>query len=275
MERNTYTPEAFARLPRKELRRMLAAELEKDAVHIDDAFVRLLLTELKRRGPDPDLIDDAAVEAACEKFRQDAQQVRTPRKRWHQHWLLKVASVVLVLGILFFALPASAQATNVKDVLSWWSNGVFQFFKPGKQPAVQEPVYQTDHPGLQQIYDAAKELGITAQIVPRELSEEFQLTEFKVAQMFEDSSIYARLASGSNKILFTVVIHSEEAMLQHEKTAQTVSVWELAGVEHCVVSNTTGLIVTWTVDNIECIVTTDCPEEDVYDFIKSIYTSEG
>ena len=274
MEVNNRTPEALARLPREKLRRMLTEELQKDTQQIDDSFVRLLLTELQSRGSDPDYIDDDAVEAACEKFRQDTVPVPNPRKLWYQSWILKVASVILVLGILFVVLPAAAEAGNVKDVLGWWSDNVFRVFTPGEKPATRSIVFQTDHPGLQEIYDTVTELGITQQIVPQDLSEEFELTELKVVQMLDDTFIHARLTDHHNVILISLIVHSNQATLQYEKTAENVSVWDLSGVEHYLISNTAEQIVTWVTGNIECTVITDCPEEDVYDFIKSIYTSE-
>ena len=275
MEETKYTPEALARLPRQELRRMLTVELRKDTQHIDDSFVRLLLAELRSRGSDPDYIDDDAVETACEKFRQGMVTMQKSRRHWYQSWMLKVASLVLVLGILFFALPAAAEAGNVKDVLGWWSDSVFQFITPGEKPLVQEYVYETEHPGLQQIYDTVAELGITEQIVPRQLSKEYELVDLKVAQMLEDTTIHACLLGAGKKILFTVNIHGDSAPLLHENAKKTVPVWELSGIDHYVISNTNERIVAWVIDNIECTVITDCSEEDVYEFVKSIYTSEG
>ena len=271
---NTYTPEVLTGLNREQLRRMLTDELKKEPSCMDADFVRLLLAELRARGSDPAYADDEAVEAACEKFRRDTEMAQKPRKRWYQSWMLRAATIILALGVLFFSLP-DAQAGNVKDVLSWWSDSVFQFFEPGRQPNVQEFTYKTDHPGLQKIYDTVVAEGITEQVVPTELDLEFELTELKVGKMFEETSIHARLADGKNRIVFTITAHSEQPLLQHENDTETVPVWELAGVEHHAIANVEGLIVTWVADNIECTIATDCPEENVYDLIKSIYISEG
>ena len=274
MEVNKYILEALARLPREELRRMLVEEINKEPANTDDAFVRLLLAELQARGVDTAFVDDNAVEAACEKFQIATEKKHTFQKPWRQGWMLKVASVVLVLGILFFALPQAAEAKNVPEVLTWWSNSLFQFFRPGQKPNIAEFEYKTDHPGLQQIYDAITEVGITEQIVPSSLSDEFKLLELKIAQMQDDISVYTILKSNSNKILFTAIAHSEQAMLQHEKKAENVSVWNIANIDHYVISNNNTWIITWVADNIECTITTDCLEEDVYRLIESIYTSE-
>lgn len=271
---NNYTQEVLARLPREELRRMLAEELRKDTQQIDDAFVRKLLAELQARGADPAFVDDGAVVAACEEFQVATQAKQAPQKRWYQHWMLKAASVLLVLGILFFSLPAAAEAKNVPEVLTWWSDSLFQFFRPGSKPNIEEYVYQTNHPGLQQIYDAVTEAGITAPIVPSELSNEFQLAEHYILQLEENTTTYACLTSDHNKILFMAIAHNGQAMLQHEKTPDNVSIWNIAGIDHYVLFNTDTFIITWITDNIECTITTDCSEEDVYRLLYSIYTSE-
>jgi NTP pyrophosphatase (non-canonical NTP hydrolase) len=141
----------------------------------------------------------------------------TSHKPWHKSWLLKVASVVLVLGVLFFALPTATNAKNIPEVLTWWSDSLIQFFRPGQKPNIEEFEYKTDHPGLQKIYDAITEAGITEQIVPSSLSDEFKLSELKITQLQGDISVHTRLRSDSNEILFTAIAHSEQAMLQHEK----------------------------------------------------------
>ena len=245
MEVNKYIPEELTRLPREELRRMLAEELNKEPTQIDDVFVRLLLAELQARGVDSAFVDDNVVEAACEKFQVATEKKHTFKKPWYQSWMLKVASVVLVLGILFFALPQAAEAKNVPEVLTWWSDSLFQFFRPGQKPNIEEYEYKTDHPGLQQIYDAVTEVGITEQIVPSSLSDEFELLELKIAQMQDDISVYTILKSNSNKILFTAIAHSDQAMLQYEKKPESIAVWNIANIDHYVLSNTDTFIITW------------------------------
>ena len=274
MEDNKDMQEVLGCLPREELRRMLKTELQKDTSSIDDTLVRQLLTELRSRGTDRAFTDDETVDAACQKFLAGTEATPTRRKHWYQSWMLKVASVILVLGGLFFSLSAAVQADPVRDVLGWWSDSVLQLLRPGEKPNVQEYVFTTDHPGLQQIYDAVTELGITEQIVPQKLSKEYELTEIKRLQFMGDESIFTRLISKDNEIMFTVIVHSGKNMLQYEKDANNVSIWELSGIEHYVISNKDEKTVSWVLDEIECTITTECPEEDVYKLVKSIYTLE-
>ena len=274
MEVNKYTPEALARLPREELRRMLAEELNKEPPKADDVLVRLLLAELQARGNDSAFADTDAVEAACEKFRAENSKKQNPKKPYGQNWMIKVASVVLILGILFFTLPTAANAKNIPEVLSWWSDSLFQFFRPGSRPNIEEYVFKTNHPGLQEIHDAVTEAGITVPIVPSQLSDEFKLDELQILQLEEDTSIYACLTSEHNQVVLTAITHSTQSMFQHEKKEANIVVWNIADIDHYVIFNNQTLIVTWVTENIECSIAADCPEEDVYCLIYSIYTSE-
>lgn len=274
MDDNKYTPEELTCLPRDELRRILTEELHKPTTEIDDALVRALMAELRSRGADPSFVDDAAVEQVCTKFNESTQKAQPHRKHWYQSWMLKVASIVLVLGVLFFALPGAAQADDVTEVLGWWSDSVFQFFTPGKQPNIHIYVYETDHPGLQQIYDTVTELGIADPIVPRWVPDGFELTELKVHQMLDCHIMHARMIGKDHQLLISFVANNDNTKFQHEKDEDAVNIWELAGYEHYLVSNNSQQIVTWLINGIECTITTDCPEEDVYRIVKSIYTSE-
>lgn len=274
MEDHKYTPEALTYLPREELRRILTEELHKPTTEIDDALVRVLMAELRSRGADPSFVDDAAVEQVCTKFNESTQKAQPHRKHWYQSWMLKVASIVLVLGVLFFALPGAAQADDIHEVLSWWSDSAFQFFNPGKQVGTQTYSYKTEHPGLQQIYDTVTELGITDPIVPSWVPNEFELTELKVHQMLDCHVMHARMISKDHQLLISFVINDKGTIFQHEKDEDTVNIWELAGYEHYLVSNNGQQIVTWLMSGIECTLSTDCSEEEVYRIIKSIYASE-
>ena len=160
------------------------------------------------------------------------------------------------------------------EVLTWWSDSLFQVFRPGSKPNAETPAYRTDHPGLQEIYDAVTKAGIAAPIVPSKISSELKLSELKVKQLQGDTSIHASFLSESNRLFFTAISHSQQSMFQHEKKAESISVWNIADVDHYVISNNNTWTITWITDNIECTITTDCSEEDVYRLIYSIYTSE-
>lgn len=274
MNRENYSPEALSKLSREYLRGMLAAELRKEPAQLNGERIRALRQELARRGPDPAFEDDAAVEAACGKFLAETSGTRPIRKRICRSFLT-VAASLLLLTALFFALPKAAEANDIKNVIGWWNDSVFQFVKPGETPIEEEYVFQTDHPGLQQIYDAVADLGVTVPVVPMQLPIEIILEELKIFQMNGDITVNAYFNSGKDELLYTMIVHEEKVPLQHEKDIDNISVWDFAGLEHYVISNANERIITWVTDRIETTITTDCSEEDVYNLIKSIYILGG
>lgn len=271
-----HTSESLSSLSREELRQQLAAQLQKDTSEINVALVTLLRKELESRDPDPALSDDTAVEFACEKFRRDTEKAQKTKKHRSRNRWIAAASVVLVMGLLFFTLPATAQARDIQGVLTWWSDSVFQFFVPGKTPNLHAQVHERNHAGLQQIFNALTELGITDPVVPSWVPEGFALVELKTNKANGDDSVVACLVNSDRSIFISVARHDNDATaFQHEKNENgIIDIWDLSGNEHYVISNMEQLIVTWVTNGIECTITTDCTEEEVYSIVKSIYTSE-
>ena len=274
MERNktTYTPEALAALDADALARILREQLQKPACELDDDLVRQLLRELEARGQDPALTDDMAVEKACEKFRQDTAKRKHPRYR---SWLITAASVAVVLGILLFTLPGTAEAENIKDVLARWTDSVFHFFSPGEPAyAAEDYVFETDNPGLQQIYDEVVALGITDPVVPMWVPEGVGLEELESCSYFEDISLLATMKNEKQCIIISLVFNSDIVPFQHEKALENVDIVEAGGIGHYVISNAESDCITWVLDNIECSIVTNCREDEIHKIIHSIYFPE-
>lgn len=258
-ENNTiHTSESLSRLSREELRQQLAAQLQKNASEINVTLVALLRKELKSRDPDPALSDDTAVEFACEKFRRNTETAQKTKKHRYRNRWIAAASVVLVMGLLFFTLPATAQARDIQGVLTWWSDSVFQLFVPGKTPNLHAQVHERNHAGLQQIFNALTELGITDPVVPSWVPEGFTLVELKTNKANGDDSVVACLVNSDRSIFISVARHDNDATaFQHEKNGNgIIDIWDLSGNEHYVISNMEQLIVTWVTNGIECTITT-------------------
>lgn len=274
MERNktTYTPEALAALDADALALILREQLQKPACELDDALVRQLLRELEARGQDPALTDDMAVEKACEKFRQDTAKRKHPRYR---SWLITAASVAVVLGILLFTLPGTAEAENIKDVLARWTDSVFHFFSPGEPAfAAEDYVFETDNPGLQQIYDEVVALGITDPVVPMWVPEGLELKKLETFQLAEDISLAATIDNEDQYIIISLVGNSDIVPFQHEKALANIEIIEASENEHYLIPNQDNYSVTWILGSIECSIITNCREEEIHKMINSIYFPE-
>lgn len=273
-ENKALTGEELERLGTEALRQRLLEETGKNLCDIDGDAVRAVLMELESRGKDPALTDDAHVRRACRQYRE-AVGGRRHKRCGYRGWLVTAASVVLVLGLLLFALPGTASAGKLGAVLAGWTDSIFQFFTPG-EPAysAEEYVFRTDNPGLQQIYDAATELGITEPVVPMWLPEGFELEELEAFQFAEDVSLYAALKSDSAYVSLSIICNDKMVSFKHEKDTQTVETIEMVGIDYYVVHNKGTYAVTWVTENIECSITTDCREEELHKILNSVYTPE-
>ena len=261
----------LAELESRQLRELLQTEVKKPLAEIDPDLVLALRRELN--GRKPELADDEAVEEACDKFRRE--MAAKPRRRWFQSSFLKVASILLVLSIMLAAVPRVAEAQSLKDVLTRWTDRMFQFFDPGEQEfAAEDYEFRTDNPDLQKIYDAVTELGVTQPVVPMWIPSGYILKDLVVFDFEEDTSVFACLTNEDNCILITITVITGETSFQHEKNLQNVKVLELSGIEHYIISNVNEKIVTWMTNGIECSIVADCQEEDLNRLLESIYIPE-
>ena len=265
--------EFLKELSTSELDRMLQAELRKES--IDDDLVRLVLSVLEERERDYPVEINEEIAAAAERFENaiDIQQKRSVKTKWPR--VLKVASVLLVVGLLLFALPQAVRAESFFDLLARWTESVFEFFNPAEEQDEQpEYVFKTDHPGLQQIYDAVVEMGVTDPVVPMWVPEGYELEELMVFEEPSELTLCANMKNNESRIYFFVAVQNIHSPRSHMKDTEKVEIFETAGIEHYTLSNNEQITATWIYNNIECSVVADC-QEDIYKILESIYTTEA
>lgn len=254
-----------------ELDEMLQAELRKET--IDGDLVRTVLSVLEEREQDYPVEVNEEVVAAAEEFESTITQNAPVRKKWSP--VLKVASVLVVVGLLLFVLPQAAHAESFLDLLARWTESVFEFFSPvGEQDEQPEYVFKTDHPGLQQIYSAVVEMGVTDPVVPMWVPEGYELENIKVTEEASEQALYADMRCNDSKIIISIVVQKIHSPLSHMKDANDIDVLETSGIKHYILSNNEQVNATWVYENIECSVVTDC-QEDINKILKSIYTTEA
>ena len=253
-----------------ELDEMLQVELRKET--IDDDPVRLVLSVLEDREKDCPVELNEEIAAAAEKFGNSivAPQIAPARKKWPP--VLKAASILVVVGMLLFALPQAAHAESFFELLARWTESVFEFFNPAEEQDEQpEYVFKTDHPGLQQIYDAVVEMGVTEPVVPMWVPEGYVLKDINCYQSIDDTVLFASLLKEKQNIYFTVILHDEVSTFQHEKDMHEIEQIEINGVKHYVVSNLEENTVAWMINGVECSIVTDCRDEELLKLLISIY----
>ena len=135
----------------EQLDEMLLQELGKEPV--DESAVRLIMEVLEKRDQNVPVEINPQVAAAWEKYQAHAPVQSCPKFSFRS-WPVRIAAAVAVVIALALAVPQSTEAEGFWERLSRWTESIFEFFTPGDEMAEQEYVFETDNPGLQQVYDA-------------------------------------------------------------------------------------------------------------------------
>ena len=181
----------------EQLDEMLLHELEKDSV--DGSAVALIMEVLEKRDQNAPVEINPQVAAAWEKYQTHAPVQRRPKFSFRS-WPVRIAAAVAVVIALALAVPQNAEAEGFWERLSRWTESILEFFTPGDEMAEQGYVFETDNPGLQQVYDMVTALGITDPVVPMWLPEGFELLQCEVTETPSKSFVYARFKNEGKNV---------------------------------------------------------------------------
>lgn len=261
----------WEQLPTPDLEAMLQAELEKTPP--DDDIVLALLHILEAREPEelPEVTDRER-----EAFERYKWKVAGRRKKpiALTRWLSLAACGVLILGLFFNVVPQKAQAETFWEMLQRLSTTVIEFF--GREDVVMEKGYafETDNEGLQQVYDAVMELGVTEPVVPMWLPEGYELSEFTEKSTPMLSRIHAAFSNDIGEIVYKVDIYKKETTHQYYRDDSFYDSYERNGATYTISRNNDRWTVVWGKENIECSIFIDCQEDTLRRILKSIYVME-
>lgn len=274
----SFRREELELLSSAELNQMVRSELEKDSID-RDAVLQILRILEDRDAKDTTLqkVDDTA---AWEEFQAHfvaAENSHVKSGNAHTRkksipWFAKtVVAAIIVFALLVVAPPAMGYE-NIFELLGRWTQDVFELFNPAGTTEPQEDyVFKTDHPGLQQLYDAVRELGITQPVVPTWLPEGYEFDELKTMVLPMGKRLAISFASENKVIRFLVKPHEDLSAYKYEKDDTNVIEYGIAGVTHYVIQNEGKWVAVWTVGGNEFSITTNSGEEFLYTILESIY----
>ena len=258
-------------LPSEQLEAMLHQELDKPVP--DDDTVLLLLHILEAREPDAP-VSLTPREALAWRTYQEHIRKRSSHSRAAARWLSLAASLILVFGMLFAMIPQQAEADTFWEMLSRWKASVLQIRNPHKEHIAEDYIFQTDHPGLQQVYDAVVELGIEEPVVPMWIPEEYELAELKKGNTPRARDVYARFILGEKYLTYNAEVSADTIFHEYYKDDAYTEVYEIEGMTYSITRNNDWWIVVWSKENTECSIALDCQEETLRRILDSIYTME-
>ena len=256
------------KLPTQQLDQMLQDE---DA---DPETIKHILTVLQEREKDiPLTVTDAERQAWCRYKLREKEGMDKPTKK--QNWVLRVASVAVVFLVLTVAIAHSVKAEGIWERIVRWTDSVIEFFSPdyagGGRQAYE---FQTDHPGLQQIYDTATKMGVTDPVVPMWLPEGYTLAFCERIDTDNKVTLMSVFRYGEKALNYNIAIYSEGVLNQYQKDETVEKMFEVQGIKHYIVRNIDKWVAVWTKENIECSISVDCQEDELYKTLRSIYYKE-
>ena len=253
-----------------QLRVMLQAETGKDEP--DDDLVLAILHILEDREPDDPASASDREEAAWQLFRKRVK-ARKRRNLFSGRSLTNVAALLVISGLLMAAIPNQAQADSWWDRIARWSDDFFSFFREEEKEAFHQEEYefQTDNPGLQQVYDAVVEMSVTEPVVPMWVPEGYELDEIVKDSVFDFKIVSAKLTDSEKTIIYQATVFNGESNVQYLKDSVPLMTHELYNTTYNIMSNNDVWVVAWTKDNIQCSLAVDCQEEVLYEILGSIY----
>lgn len=269
--KEVFLREILEQMSTEQLDEMLHSELRKNPVN--GSAVRMILSVLKEREADQPV--EMAPEV-CEAWEQYKESTSRPVKEpiWQGRRLLKVASMAAVLFVLIAAISQTAEAESFWGRISRWTDSIFELFAPGEEKESAEYVFETDHPGLQEVYDTLVELGVTEPVVPMWLPDGNNLNECKIYETPSKTKVCTSFGPDINKIILVWSIYDNNSPTEYHKDESEVEMVEIGGITHNVLRNNNSWAAIWMRDNIECSIFIDCQEDVLYRILKSIYTTE-
>lgn len=267
--------EVLQRMSTEQLDELLNEQIRTKAG--DGEVVRQILRILQEREKGFPVEMTIEKEKAWETYQKEiAQEDRNAARPFRMSsGILKAASVLIVLVMLFTVLPQQAQAETLWEKLVRWTAGIVEFFSPDDNEHRLVPYqFETDNPGLQQVYEAVTELGVTDPVVPTWLPEGSELLECKVIETSRKKGVAARFLVGGSQMVFKVDVLSDEYLHLYHGDKDSVIEYENGEMIHSITRNDENWTVIWNRDQIECFITVNCQEDVLYNILESIYVTE-
>lgn len=248
----------FSDMSIDQLRDTIEQEAQKPAPDRDT--VMGCLQELKRRdtGETPDEVLEAW---------EVSQQ--TKAKPASKGWGRAIAAAAIVALVLLVTIPDVCGEENVIQLIGRWTDSIFSFGEIQEH----EFVYQTDHPGLQELYDTVTALGAERNVVPTWLPDGYELEQIKVKTKTGNSTVYASFVDEKHQIIINIIVFDSIKNTEYQKDISDVEAFEKDGVTHYIMENDSTWTAAWVIDNMECFLSADT-EDNLRQMVCSIYESE-
>lgn len=273
-DNKSFHREELDKLSSEQLDKILRDELDADCPDAETVLSTLKILEEREptdstNRPDGAMQDWEELQEKCRVIEPED----TAKYKWKvnpKKWIGAIAAAVAIVLVLAMTIPQTVGAESIFDVLGRWTKDLFNFSDSGGERMIQEtPAFQTENEGLQQLYDAVVELGVTVPVVPTWLPEGYELKELKIVSQSKIPKVYAQFTLQDKYIQIMIECHSEAATNKYPKDDVSVEICEYDGFSYYIFTNEDTRKVIWTNENAECAIITN----DTSDLVKQILNS--
>lgn len=187
--------------------------------------------------------------------------------------LVRIVSVAAVLCILCTAIPPALGSDTFLDLIGRWKDGFFAFLQNEDDPINPAANYRfdTNNPGLQQLYNVIADHGVAKPVVPMWLPDGFIMTSYEQSNNPRKTSIAASFLNGTSSVVIEIEIFSlNKSDLYHVDDLEAET-FEFGGSTYYLISNNDNWVAVWADDNFKCAITTTLEKEILLSILKSIY----
>lgn len=236
-------------------------KMELDKKEPDRSTVIQILKEVKKEESGGKQTDPV-----LERYGKKPQKEEKPNRS--SVWK-RVAVAAVVCLVLLSSVPNVFGSESIFTMIGQWTKEIFSFGKPSDK----EFVYQTDHPGLQELYDEVAKLELSRNVVPTWLPEDAVTKQIYTNTTPDGTMVYAGFTGNNKYIGFELYVFNELPDTEYQKDNKDVILYERSGVKHYVVENEGRFTATWIIDKAECMIYAN-DKNVVYKMLESIYSLE-
>lgn len=260
--------------PTTQLDNMLQGELSKDLP--DPYSVQLILDILEEREMTESMQMTPQTELAWETYQQRLEEggLQPPKTIKFHRWRWLLATAATIMLVFTFIIPMRAEAETFWEMLVRWQNSILEFLNPDSDKTTYEYTFKTDNEGLQQIYDAALELGVEEPLIPMWI-DDYSLLEFEMTSTPLSDGVTAKLTSDKKVIAFRVDVYQETTFHGYCGEDTYYEAYEKEGATYRITRNLDKWVAVWSKDYVEYSLTLDCQVDTLRRILASIYVMEG
>lgn len=214
--------------------------------------------------------DDIDAESAISVSKESTQT-----KKRCLHIIRRLAAVAAMLACAFLLTACSfGGIERFFRMVGSWTAEVFTFENKYKGEVSEEvsaaAIAQPENAKFDGMEEALAAYGISEQVFPV-VSNGFELSTIDVLTLGEEKVLfYALYDSGDHYMVYQAILHGEPGSMIFEKDDTEVVEYSHNSIVYYVYSNSNSHCVTWFSGNLECLIDSDLPKEELLELIDSI-----